>query len=131
MASMKGVFLQTPVSNFFDTLAVRLKSEDATDKDWRIKINFTDLNESYLLWVENAVLHHRLLDNKIPLQYEVNATLSLTHPLFIDMLIGEAGVKKILLSDELTIDGSKIDLVRFLSLFEKPPTSFGIVLPEA
>ena len=131
MASMEGVFLQTPVSNFFDTLAVRLKSENATDKDWRIKINFTDLNESYLLWVENAVLHHRLLDNKIPLQHEVNATLSLTHPLFIDMLIGEAGVKKILLSDELTIDGSKIDLVRFLSLFEKPPTSFGIVLPEA
>lgn len=130
MASLKDVFLQTPVSNFFDTMSVRLKSEDAADKDWRIKINFTDLDESYLLWVENAVLHHRLLDNKTPSKQEVNATLSLPHPLFIDMLIGEAGIKKILLSDELTIDGSKIDLLRFLSLFEKPPTSFGVVLPD-
>lgn len=46
------------------------------------------------------------------------------------MLIGEAGVNKVLLSDELTIDGSKIDLVMFLSLFEKPNPSFGIVLPD-
>lgn len=130
MASLKDVFLQTPVSNFFDTLSVRLKAEDAADKDWHIKINFTDLNESYLLWVENAVLHHRLLNKKMPLKQEVNATLNLTHPLFIDMLIGEAGAKKILLSDELKIDGSKIDLVRFLSLFEEPSSSFSIVQPE-
>lgn len=129
-ASLKDVFLQTPVSNFFDTLSVRLKAEDAADKNWRIQINFTDLNESYLLWVENAVLHHRTIDARTPVKQGVNSTLNLPHALFVDLLIGEAGAKKILLSDELTIDGSRVDLVRFLSLFEEPSSSFGIVLPE-
>lgn len=130
IAAMKDVFLQTPTSNFFDTLAVRLKAEDAADKNWHIKINFTDINESYLLWIENSVLHYRLLNDTEPLKETVNATLSLSHPLFIDMLIGKVGFKDVLLSDDLKIDGSKIDLLRFLSLFEKPKSSFGIVLPE-
>ncbi|WP_339727174.1 alkyl sulfatase dimerization domain-containing protein [uncultured Psychrobacter sp.] len=130
MADMKDMFLQTPVSNFFDTMAVRLKSEDATDKDWQVKINFTDLNESHLLWIENSVLHHRLLDSRTPLEQEVNATLSLPRPLFVDMLIGEAGIKEMISSDDLSVEGSKIDLIRFLTLFEKPATSFGIVLPR-
>ena len=130
LAAMKDPFLQTPLSNFFDTLAVRLKAEDAADKNWHIKIHFTDLNESYLLWIENSVLHHRLLDDTAPLTEKVHATLNLTHPLFIDMLIGEAGAKEMLLSDDLSIDGSKIDLLRFFSLFEKPVANFGIVLPN-
>lgn len=131
MADMKDMFLQTPVSNFFDTMAVRLKSEDAADKDWQVKINFTDLNESHLLWIENSVLHHRLVDSKTPLEQEVNATLSLPRPLFVDMLIGEAGIKEMISSDDLSVEGSKIDLIRFLTLFEKPATSFGIVLPNS
>ncbi len=130
IATMKDMLLQTPVANFFDTLAVRLKAEDAADKNWRIKINFTDLNESHLLWIENAVLHHRQLSQNTPAESEINATLNLTHPLFISMLIGEAGLKDTLFSDDLSIDGSKIDLVRFFSLFEKPATSFAIVLPD-
>lgn len=130
LATMKDLFLPTPVSNFFDTLAVRLQAEDAADKNWQIKIHFTDLNESHLLWLENSVLHHRLLSEASPLTEKVHATLNLTHPLFVDMLIGEAGAKEMLLSDDLSIDGSKIDLLRFFSLFEKPATSFGIVLPN-
>jgi len=131
MVDMKDMFLQTPVSNFFDTMAVRLKSEDADNKNWQVKINFTDLNESHLLWIENSVLHHRLLDSETPLEQKVNATLSLPRPLFVDMLIGEAGIKEMVSSDDLSVEGSKIDLIRFLTLFEKPTTSFGIVLPNS
>jgi alkyl sulfatase BDS1-like metallo-beta-lactamase superfamily hydrolase len=46
------------------------------------------------------------------------------------MLTGEAGLKDTLFSDDLSVDGSRIDLVRFFSLFEKPATSFAIVTPE-
>lgn len=130
MAALKDLFLQTPLANFFDSMAVRLQAEYAADKNWQIKIHFTDLDESHLLWLENSVLHHRLLDDTAPLTEKVHATLNLTHPLFIDMLIGEAGAKEMLLSDDLSIDGSKIDLLRFFSLFEKPVANFGIVLPN-
>jgi alkyl sulfatase BDS1-like metallo-beta-lactamase superfamily hydrolase len=43
------------------------------------------------------------------------------------MMAGTAGVKDAVLSDELHIDGSKIDLVRFLTLFDKAPDTFAIV----
>ena len=43
------------------------------------------------------------------------------------MMVGTAGVKDTLLSDDLKIDGSKIDLVRFFSLIDKAPGTFQIV----
>lgn len=130
IATMKDMFLQTPISNFFDSLAVRLKAEEAADKDWHIKIHFTDLDESYLLWLENSVLHHRLLDDATAVNEKIHATLNLTQPLFVDILIGNAGLKDTIFSDELSVNGSRLDLLRFFSLFEKPMTSFGIVLPN-
>ena len=127
IATMKDMLLLTPIENFFDSMAVRLKAEDATDKDWRIRLHFTDLKETYLLWRENSVVHHAKETNS---DSDVNATLNLTHPLFVSMLTGEAGLKDTLFSDDLSVDGSRIDLVRFFSLFEKPATSFAIVTPE-
>ncbi|OQC14477.1 MAG: hypothetical protein BWX79_00872 [Alphaproteobacteria bacterium ADurb.Bin100] len=43
------------------------------------------------------------------------------------MIAGVAGAKDTLLSDDLKIDGSKIDLVRFFSLIDKAPGTFPIV----
>jgi alkyl sulfatase BDS1-like metallo-beta-lactamase superfamily hydrolase len=60
---------------------------------------------------------------------QINAILNVKHGLFIDMLIGRAGLKKTLFSDDLTIDGSKIDLLSFLSLFDRPMGDFNIVTP--
>ena len=45
------------------------------------------------------------------------------------MLAGTAGVKDTLLSDDLKLSGSRIDLVRFFRLFEKAPGNFAIVTP--
>jgi len=58
-----------------------------------------------------------------------DATLNLTHGLFIQMLTGKAGLKDLLLSDELELEGSKLDLVKFFSLFDKPEGRFDIVTP--
>ena len=56
-----------------------------------------------------------------------NATLTLTKPIFIKMMAGTAGIKDTLMSDDLKIDGSKIDLGRFLTLIEKAPGVFPVV----
>ncbi len=125
-ALMKGILMQTPINNFFDSMAVRLKAEDATGKNLGLKINFSDLNESYYLWLENSVLHHR----KAAVTDEADATLTLTHELFVNMLVGRAGIKDTLFSDQLTVDGSILDLVSFFALFEKPDTTFAIVTPD-
>jgi alkyl sulfatase BDS1-like metallo-beta-lactamase superfamily hydrolase len=75
------------------------------------------------LWIENAVLHYK----KSEPVADANATLTLTKGFFIKMWRGTAGVKDFLFSDELRIDGSKIDLVRFLALIDKAPGTFAIV----
>lgn len=126
IATMKDILEQTPPENFFTTLAVRLKAEEATGRDTRIQIHFTDLNQRYLLWLENSVLHYRALSEPV----DSDATLTLTHPLFVRLLIGEVGLKEMLLSDDINIQGSRLDLGRFFALFEQPVTSFPIVLPH-
>ena len=79
--------------------------------------------ESYVLWIENAVLHHRAAAPAA----DANATLTLTKPIFIKMMAGTAGIKDTLMSDDLKIDGSKIDLARFFTLIDKAPGTFAIV----
>jgi alkyl sulfatase BDS1-like metallo-beta-lactamase superfamily hydrolase len=69
------------------------------------------------------VLHHK----KSAPATDANATLTLTKPIFIKMMAGTAGIKDTLLSDDLKVDGSKIDLVRFFTLIDKAPGTFQIV----
>jgi len=44
-------------------------------------------------------------------------------------MTGSAGLQDTLLSSDLSISGSRIDLLRFLALLDKPPRSFAIVSP--
>jgi alkyl sulfatase BDS1-like metallo-beta-lactamase superfamily hydrolase len=125
IAAMEDVLRRTPVRRFFDSMAARLNGPDAEGVELRVNFVFTDLGESYLLDISNAVLHHW---PSTP-DTEASATLMLTHGLFIQMLTGKAGLKDMLLSDELELEGSKLDLVKFFSLFDKPQGRFNIVTP--
>jgi len=125
VAIMEDVLRETPIPQFFNSMAVRLNGPDAEDVELRVNVVFTDLGQSYLLDIENAVLHHRPSEQDV----EADATLSLTHELFVQILIGKAGLKDLLLSDELEVDGSTLDLVRFFSLLDKPTGTFNIVTP--
>lgn len=123
---MEEVLRQTPIPRFLDSMAVRLKGEDAEGKDITVKMIFTDLDESYTLIIKNSVLHHRKSRNT---DNAPNVMIMLTHDLFIKMTIGKAGIKDTILSDDLKIEGSKLDLIRFFTLFEKPKGIFNIVTP--
>ncbi|MCK7491274.1 MAG: hypothetical protein MZW92_05810 [Comamonadaceae bacterium] len=67
----------------------------AEGKDLKINLVLSDTRESYVLWIENAVLHHK----KAAPAADANATLTLTKPIFIKMMAGTAGVKDTLLSE--------------------------------
>jgi alkyl sulfatase BDS1-like metallo-beta-lactamase superfamily hydrolase len=104
-------------------MAAGLDGPAAEGKDLKINLVLTDTKESYVLWIENAVLHHR----KAAAAADANATLTLTKEIFIKMMAGTAGVKDTLLSDDLKVDGSRIDLVRFFTLIDKASGTFPIV----
>ncbi len=122
---MREVLLNTPVSLFFDSMAVRLNAGDAEGESTTIKISFTDLQESYLLSLKHSVLHNRLVSEDTP----ADATLRLTRPLFVDLLIGRAGLKEFLFSVEISFEGSRLDLIGFFSMLDKPEGRFNIVTP--
>ena len=124
-ALVVGMLGLAPVERHLDAMAAGLNGPKADGSDLRLNLVFSDLRESYVLWIENAVLHHR----KAPPDKNANATLTLTQPVFIKMVTGTAGMKDTLLSDDLQVGGSRIDLVRFFSLIDRPPKTFAIVTP--
>jgi alkyl sulfatase BDS1-like metallo-beta-lactamase superfamily hydrolase len=125
IAAMESILSRTPVQRFFDSMAVRLKGEDAEGVQLSVNIVFTDLGESYLLSVSNSVLQH----DPSAADADADATLRLTHPMFVRLLIGQAGLKDLLLSEEAKLEGSKLDLAKFFSLLDKPQGKFNIVTP--
>jgi alkyl sulfatase BDS1-like metallo-beta-lactamase superfamily hydrolase len=120
------MLMQTPIDLYLEAIAASLDGPAADGKDWKINLVFKDLGVSYVLWLENAVLHHK---QSLPAK-DANATLTLTKPIFVQMMAGTADVKNTLLNENLNVSGSKIDLVRFFALFDKAPGTFNIVAPN-
>ena len=114
-----------PVSNFLDVIAVSLNGPEADGENLTVNFVFTDINENYVLTIENAVLHHK---QQTP-DPGANATLTLTHDLFIKLLTQQAGINEVLFSDELELTGSKLDLLRFFSLLSMSDGGFNLVTP--
>jgi alkyl sulfatase BDS1-like metallo-beta-lactamase superfamily hydrolase len=119
------VLAHTPVERFLDAMAAALNGPDAEGKDLKINLLLTDTGESHVLWIENAVLHHK----KAPAETDADATLALTHGMFVRLVSGAAGAKDLLLSDEVKVSGSRVDLGRFFGLLDKAPGTFAIVTP--
>ncbi|MDE0931808.1 MAG: MBL fold metallo-hydrolase, partial [Halioglobus sp.] len=116
---------ETPVDQFFELMAVMLNGPKADGKTFVLNITFTDLKENYVLELENAVLHQR----KGSPSPNADATIHITHALFVQMLTGGAGASDILFSDDISIEGSKLSLVKFFALLDTPEASFNIVTP--
>jgi alkyl sulfatase BDS1-like metallo-beta-lactamase superfamily hydrolase len=123
-ANLIDVLMQTPVERFLDAMAAALNAEAAEDKTYKINLVFSDLKETHLLWIENSVLHHRKVAAPAS---DANATLELTREIFVKMMAKTAKASDTLLSDDLKTSGSRIDLVRFFSLFDKAEGVFNIV----
>lgn len=115
-----------PIERFLESMAANLNAPDAEGKEMVVNLTFTDLNVNYVLTLKNSVLYH----HKLPPATNANATLKLTKNLFLKMVAGTTGMGKILLSDDLKIEGSKIDLAKFFSLIDKPKGVFPIVTRE-
>jgi len=125
LASAKGLMKHAPVEEFFSAMAAQLNGPEAEGVELSLKVNFTDLQQSYFLWIENSVLHHRIAEQG----EEANATLNISHGLFLDVILGTVKLAGLLTSDQLSLEGSRIDLMRFFALLDKNEEPFAIVEP--
>tara|TARA_R110001592_G_scaffold23259_4_gene91362 strand:+ start:4401 stop:6401 length:2001 start_codon:yes stop_codon:yes gene_type:complete len=121
----KDMVVHSPRSNFFNVMAAQLNGPKADGMEMTINFVFTDLGETHVLTLKNSVLHHRQAEA----DPDANATLNISHDLFLDLALGQGDMKDLLFSDELSIDGSKIDLARFFALQDKLKGVFSIVTP--
>jgi len=113
----------TPLEHFFAAMAASLNGPKAAESALRINIVFSDLGESWVLAIQNGVLHAHAR----PPAPDANATLTLTKPFFLRMMVGQVGALELLASSETQIDGSRLDLGRFFALLDKAPGNFPIV----
>ena len=125
LANAGDLLLETPIDEFMKVIAVTLNGPKADGKQYTFNFEFTDIGETHTLELENSVVHHRRDDPAA----NANATVRITHALFIDMLIGKAGIRDTLFSDDVSLEGSGIDLVRFFALLDRADEVFPIVTP--
>ena len=114
---------QTPIERYLEAMAASLNAGKADGKNLKINLVFSDTQQSYVLRIQNSVLHYERKAS----EKDANATLTLTQPFFLKMVLGQAGGKDLLLSNQTKIDGSTLDLASFFSMLDKAPGNFSIV----
>jgi linear primary-alkylsulfatase len=125
-AAAIGLLRHTPLDELFTAMATRLDGPKADGKTMTVNFVFTDLGESHVLTLENAVLHHRRSAEPDP---AANVTVRLTKDFFLRLTTRQAGLRDMIFSDEFSVDGSRMDLLSFFSLLGTPDGKFAIVTP--
>jgi alkyl sulfatase BDS1-like metallo-beta-lactamase superfamily hydrolase len=125
LASAMGMIRHAPLARFLDAMAGRLNAPKAEGKEMIVNLVVTDIDATHVLELKNSVLRHYEREA----HPDANVTLKVTHELFLRMLTGTAGLKDTLFSDQLEVEGSRLDLVGFFRLFDKPEGKFNIVTP--
>jgi alkyl sulfatase BDS1-like metallo-beta-lactamase superfamily hydrolase len=119
------MFRRMPADRFFDLLATRVVGPKADGTTVTLNFIFTDLDESYVVTLKNAVLNH---SRRAP-DPGADATIRLTKEFMVRLVTQQVGPSELLTSSELDIDGSRTRLLSFLSVLDRPEFAFAIVTP--
>ena len=120
-----GQIRELPVEQLLDSLSVRLNGLKAGAREITLNLEFTDTKERYLLWLENAVLHHikdRHSDN-------AQASIATTRLGLVQLVLGEAPLDKLMADGKMKIEGDKAALSELVDLLDYFNFWFEIVMP--
>jgi alkyl sulfatase BDS1-like metallo-beta-lactamase superfamily hydrolase len=123
--SSRAFLQEVPLLQFMKALSVKLDAEKAEGEQLKINLLFTDSDTNFVLTVRNSVMYYQ----QLPVDSAADATLSLTQDLFVEILLGEVGIGTLIGSDELSVDGSTLKLLKFFSLLGAAQDDFNIVFP--
>ncbi|WAN69367.1 MBL fold metallo-hydrolase [Moorena producens JHB] len=105
----------------FDSLAIRLKGLEAAQNQYTFNMIFPDINEEYLLSVENGVLTYTA--DKVSVK--PNTTIIINRSDLDDVILGETDITEV----DFSYGGELEDFKNFLSLLDDFEFWFNIVLP--
>jgi len=124
-ANAEQLLRAVPIEEFMRVVATLVNGGRADGEVLTFNVIFTDVAQDYTLELYNAVLHSR----SGTLADDPNATLRISHDLFIRLIVGKAGLRETLFSEDVSVEGSSIDLLRFFSLLDPADEVFAIVTP--
>jgi alkyl sulfatase BDS1-like metallo-beta-lactamase superfamily hydrolase len=126
LADATGLLAETSPEQVLETFAVALDGPRAEGVSLTINFDFREPGEQHVVTIENAVLHHR----KGPPAPGADATLSITRGMLVKLVTSGASIADLVASTELDVSGSRLALVRFFGLLDRPNLTFPIVAPE-
>jgi alkyl sulfatase BDS1-like metallo-beta-lactamase superfamily hydrolase len=109
----------------FDLIAVRLNHAKVEGRDLGINVVFTDSGDRYALELSNTVLNHtkgRVLRNPA-------ATLSLTRPALLKMLVAKVPLPELIKGGEAKLEGDGNALATIFGNLDAFNPLFGVVTP--
>jgi alkyl sulfatase BDS1-like metallo-beta-lactamase superfamily hydrolase len=125
LATAEDILNNIPLDQFFVAMATRLNGPKADGKDVTVNFVFRDVGKTFVVRVENAVLHHK----ETAADPNADATVTLTRPFWIKLVTKQTSAKDLFLSDELHVEGNRLKLLSFFSLLDDPDRDFAIVTP--
>ncbi|MEB2343691.1 MAG: MBL fold metallo-hydrolase [Deltaproteobacteria bacterium] len=124
-ASLMGLLRHLPLKRFFDAMAVRVVGPKAAGRELTLNFVFTDLGETHVVELSNGVLHH----HEAEADPGADVTVRLTREFLLRLSTGQAGLREMIFSDDLHVEGSRTALLGFFSLLDRPDGRFPIVTP--
>jgi alkyl sulfatase BDS1-like metallo-beta-lactamase superfamily hydrolase len=113
-----------PGAMLLDSLSVRLNGPKVGAAKLALHIRFSDLDETYLLEVENAVLRHHQ-DRASP----GAPTASLNRPTLVQLVTGAKSVEAALADGSLSVEGDAAVLPTLLGWLDRFDFWFEIIEP--
>ena len=121
----RGLLLAMTIEQLFDSLSVRLKSEEVGGVTLTINWDFTDISEKWILGVSNRTLFYTQGRHEAT----AAATVTIARSTLLRIVIQETTFVDELQSGAATIDGDATSLLTIFGNLDAFPGSFAIVEP--
>ena len=120
-----GMVRNMPISLVLDAVAVRLNGPRAIGVEARVNVVDTVDGVRYAVWLQNAVLHHRV-DDHLP---DAELTVSAEHDVLAGILFGMVPLDVAVDGGLAAVDGDRGALARIHDLLDRFDQAFPIVTP--
>ncbi len=113
--SVLSVVREIPIRNFMASMPVNLDPEKSAETDVVVGFRFPDVDEGYTIHVRRGVAELRSV-----LAEELDVAITLDSAVWRELVLGQRNAAVALASGDVQIEGSGLDLIGFLRLFDGP-----------
>jgi alkyl sulfatase BDS1-like metallo-beta-lactamase superfamily hydrolase len=124
-ANSKAFLQEVPLEQFMKALSVNLDAEKAEGESLTLNVFFSERQQNFVLTIRNSVMYYQ----EAPFNEIADVSIKLSQDMFIGILVGEVSAIEMVGSDQLSIEGSMLKLLKFFSLLGESSDDFNIVLP--